>query len=111
MRASDLLDRRVVDETGEFVGHVVGLRAVQDGPPAGTTALLRIDGLLVSRRHIGSWLGYQNADQKGPWVLVAVVRWLHRRDIVVDWSDVLDWAGGRDVRSRTAAGTHPHHQQ
>jgi hypothetical protein len=101
MRASDLLDRRAVDEDGRFVGHVVGLRAVQDGPPVGSTALLRIHEVLLSRRHIGSWLGYQNPEQKGPWLLAAAVRRLHRSDVVVAWDDVLDWDGGGDLKVRT----------
>jgi hypothetical protein len=101
MKASDLLDRRAVDENGQFVGHVVGLRAIQDGPPVGTTALLRIHEVLLSRRHIGSWLGYQNPDQKGPWLLAAAVRRLHRGDVVVGWDDVLDWRGDGDLRVRT----------
>jgi hypothetical protein len=102
MKASDLLDRRAVDESGQFLGHVVGLRATQDGPPVGTTALLRIHEVLLSRRHIGSWLGYQNPDQKGPWLLAAAVRRLHRRDVVVAWDDVLDWSGDGDLRVRGA---------
>ena len=106
MRASDLLDRRAVDENGVFVGHVIGLRAVQDGRPVGQgqTALLRIDALQLSRRHVGSWLGYQNPEQKGPWVLAAVVRWLHRHDVVVGWNDVLDWdPDAGDVTVRTVS--------
>ena len=104
MRASDLLHRRVVAEDGQAVGHVIGLRAVADGPPSGPNALLRIDALMVSRRHVGSWLGYQNREQQGPWVLAAVVRWLHRSDLVIDWVDVLDWREGEDVTVRTRTG-------
>ena len=87
MRASDLIGRTITLPDGtERV--VVGIRAIQDGPPRGLMAAIRVDSLIVSNRHAGSYLGFQDRDQQGPWVLGRIVRWLHRGTAVVPWEDV-----------------------
>jgi hypothetical protein len=89
MRASDLLGQTVhLPDGSERV--VVGLRAVQDGPPRGLMAGIRLDAVIVSNRHAGAYLGYQDRDQQGPWLIGAIVRRLHRGTTVLPWADVRD---------------------
>jgi PRC-barrel domain len=89
MRAADLIGREVVDHSGEAVGVITDVRCVQDGPLRGTNASLRLDELLVSKRHTGSTLGYDRRRQ-GPLLLRLIVGWLHRDMQVVPWSQVDD---------------------
>jgi PRC-barrel domain len=88
MRASDLLGKRVVDGRGRVLGRVIDLRCVQDGPLRGVTCAPRVDSLIVSRRRVGSLLGYQRHEQQGPWAIRAIVRAVHRHVIVVPWASV-----------------------
>jgi len=89
MRVSDLLGKDVIDAQGNRLGVVTDLRCVQDGPLRGLNASLRIDGLLVSRRHTGALLGYDRRDQ-GPWLVRVVVRRLHGGLREVSWDQVAD---------------------
>jgi len=98
MRASDLIGREVVGADGARIGVITDLRCIQDGPLRGTQAALRVDSLLVSRHHTGSVLGYDRERQRGPWVIGALVRFLHRSMHVVPWSAVED--EGPPVRLR-----------
>jgi hypothetical protein len=88
MRASDLIGREVQDAAGTGIGVITDVRCVQDGPLRGTQASLRVDALLVSRRHTGSLLGYDRRRQQGPWLIRAIVRALHRQMQVIPWSAV-----------------------
>jgi len=88
MRASDLLDRRVVDADGAEIGRVVGIRCVQDGPIRGAYALPRVESLIVHKRRIGAALGYQLRDQSGPHPVGALMRWVHRDARLVPWDAV-----------------------
>lgn len=89
MRVSDLVGARVCDEQGNDLGGVNDVRLVQDGPILGTWgAAFRISGLIVSRRRIGSFLGYEHDTMRGPWLVRTVVRWLHRDALFVPWSAV-----------------------
>jgi hypothetical protein len=99
VRASDLLGAPVVDGDGAAVGVVTDLRCVQDGPLRGSMAAPRVDALIISRRHTGSLLGYDRREQQGPWLVRAVVRWLHRDMAVVPWSAVAAYPeAGEPVR-------------
>ena len=89
MRASDLLGRTVRLPDGQE-RIVVGLRGVQDGPLRGEMPLIRLDGVIVSNRHSGAYLGFQDRDQQGPWLLGAIVRRAHRGTQVLLWSEVRD---------------------
>jgi hypothetical protein len=93
MRASDLIGLDVLDRAGRRLGVVVDLRCVQDGPPRGTQATLRVDALIVAARHAGTMLGYGRPEQKAPWLIAAVVALLHRPVQVVPWSAVADHTG------------------
>ncbi|HJQ42577.1 MAG TPA: PRC-barrel domain-containing protein [Jatrophihabitantaceae bacterium] len=98
MKASDLLGREVVDAAGTPIGVVTDIRCVQDGPLRGANAALRVDGLLVSRHHTGSVLGYDRRKQ-GPWAVRVLVAFLHRHMTVVPWRDVAD--EGPPIRLRS----------
>lgn len=89
MRAGDLLGREVRLADGH-TRIVVGLRAVPDGPIRGLRASLRIDAVIVSHRGTGSYLGFQDRQQQGPWLLGVIVRRLHRHAAVVPWDEVCD---------------------
>ena len=88
MRASELLGRRVVDSGGRPVGYVTDLRCALNGPLRGVMCAPRVQSLVVSRRRVGSLLGYDRREQQGPWIIRLVVRRLHRHLVVVPWSSV-----------------------
>ena len=104
MRLSDLLRARVVAADGSPMGLVNDVRLVQAGPLQGTVAALVVEGLVVDHRHVGSMLGYDRRKERGPWLVRAAVRWLHRRACYVAWDDVADWDEGEgEVRLRETA--------
>ena len=89
MRASDLLGARVEDSGGAGVGTVSDIRMVQDGPVLGTWgAAFRVEGLVVSARNTGSFLGYERGNVHRPWLVATVVKLLHRDAVFVPWEDV-----------------------
>jgi PRC-barrel domain len=97
MRANELIGRDVVDSAGARVGVVTDLRCVQDGPLRGAMCLPRVHALVVSRHHVGSMLGYNRRPEQGPWLVRTIVRALHRGLMVVPWSQVASWDGGKVV--------------
>ena len=89
MRASDLLGARVVTAGGRELGVVTGLRCTSDGPKGrGTLPAPVLRALVVAHRGVGAALGYQQEQQRGPWLVRVLVRWLHKPDRMVEWSDV-----------------------
>jgi hypothetical protein len=102
MRASDLVGLDVVDRSGRRLGVVVDLRCVQDGPPRGTLATMRIDALVVAARHVGTMLGYGRPEQTAPWLIAAVVGLLHRPIRIVPWSAVAGHTGQITLRVDTS---------
>jgi len=84
MRASDLLGAEVRTADGGRLGVVTGLRCTTDGPSAGSVPAPRVRALVVTGRHVGSALGYQQEEQRGPWLVRAVIRGLHRQTRLVD---------------------------
>lgn len=84
MRASDLLGAEVRTAGGVRLGVVTGLRCTTDGPSAGSVPAPRVRALVVTGRHVGSSLGYQQEEQRGPWLVRAVIRGLHRQTRLVD---------------------------
>jgi hypothetical protein len=104
MRATDLLGCRVLDGDGTDLGAVTGLRCTSDGPKKrGHLPAPRLVGLVVAPRGVGAALGYQQADQRGPWLLRVIITRLQRNARVVDWADVADHGDGV-VRLRSRAG-------
>jgi hypothetical protein len=95
MRLSELLHASVVDADGEELGSVDDVRLVQDGPmllPFG--AALRVEGLLVGHRGIGTRLGFGRKDVTGPWLLRRVFDALARRARYAPWEMVESCEGG-----------------
>ena len=89
MRASELLGAEVVTVGGRRVGVVSGLRcSLDEGSTSGVSAP-RLRQLLVTARHVGGSLGYQQEGQRGPWLVRRLIRALHRGSVVVDL-DVVD---------------------
>jgi hypothetical protein len=88
MRASELLGARVVAADGRPVGFVTGLRCRLDGPSEGPVRAPRLRTLVVTRRRVGAFLGYQQDRQRGPWLVHRVVSLLHRHTELVDWDSV-----------------------
>jgi hypothetical protein len=88
MRASDLLGARVVAANHRRLGYVTGLRCTLDGPSEGPRPAPRLQALVVSPRLTGSSLGYQPDSHRGPWLIGAVMRLLHRNTRVLDWERV-----------------------
>jgi sporulation protein YlmC with PRC-barrel domain len=89
MRMSDLVQARVLDPAGTEIGRVHDVRLVQDGPVLGTWgAALRVEGLIVGTQRVGNYLGYERSSLRGPWLVAAVVKWLHRKSAYVAWDDV-----------------------
>jgi hypothetical protein len=84
MRASELLGAEVHAVDGRRLGVVTGLRCSLDGPSSGPTPAPRVRALVVTGRHAGTALGYQQEGQRGPWLVRALIRSLHRRTHFVD---------------------------
>jgi sporulation protein YlmC with PRC-barrel domain len=94
MRLSDLLDADVVTAAGESVGQVTDVRLAQTGPVPpgpGVLATFVVESLLVSPHHTGALFGYERRRDQGPALVRALVRWVHRRAVLVDWADVEAW--------------------
>ena len=89
MRLSELLDAEVVDERGASIGSVHDVRLVQDGPMVGAFgASLRVAGLVIGSRVMGSRLGYDRSRMRGPWLLRVVFHAWHRNARYVPWDRV-----------------------
>jgi hypothetical protein len=84
MRASELLGAEVRTADGRRLGVVTGLRCTADGPRSGTMPAPRVRALVITGRHMGAALGYQQDGQHGPWLVGALIRGLHRGARLVD---------------------------
>jgi hypothetical protein len=104
MRASDLLGATVVTANHRVLGHVSGLRCSLDGPSAGPVSAPRLQALVIAQRRPGSSLGYQQETQRGPWLLAAVMRTLHRHGRIVEW-DLVDEVAPGEIRLKPLSGT------
>ena len=89
MRLSDLFGSEVVDEAGRGAGRVHDVRLVQEGPVVGGFgAGLRLDGLVVGRRAVGSRLGYERGKMRGPLPVRLLAGWLHQDGRYVEWGRI-----------------------
>jgi len=97
MRASDLLNKRVVDRSGQQYGRVRDLHIVQDGPLRGSGhAALRLHGFVAGRFAIATRLGYATREgvptsfeTRGPLPIRAILRWLNRDAKYIAWADII----------------------
>jgi hypothetical protein len=83
VRTRELIGRTAFDRTGEPIGFVVDLVAEpgEDGVP-------RVVGVVVTRGLHGRLLGYERAEQTGPWLVERLARLLRRGTRTVEWSEV-----------------------
>ena len=105
MRLSDLLGCAVRDQDGVGLGTVTDVRLAQIGAIEGPLAQLMVESLLVSPRDTGSLFGYERRSEQGPWLVRAVIRWIHRDAFLIPWDDVVDW-NPAERRMILAAGPH-----
>lgn len=112
MRATELLGATVYDSQGLPVGAVRDLRLRAGGPtlPDSGSPAYRLASLECGPVGVAHRLGYGQRPMNGPWPLTALLRWLVRRSVLVDWADVTGVDGSRiticrsrDELSRAAA--------
>src|SRR3954451_19993337 len=83
---SELIGATIRDPDGIPLGRVVDVRVRPARLPA--EPVLRVESVLVDRGHLGSLLGYDRDDQRGPWLLRAVIRRMHRNLMVIAWDEL-----------------------
>jgi len=89
VRLSALLGVPVEDRDGRELGSVHDVRLVQDGPEAGAFgSALTVRSLVVGPASLGTRLGFDRKDVKGPWPLLVAVRRLLRHGVLVDWVEL-----------------------
>lgn len=87
MLLSELLGVQVVTTDGDVLGRVHDVVLIQDGPVgANGRAGLRLHGIAVGTRSLGSQLGYAQGTVQGPWLLR---RLLHRTPRLVPWPAIV----------------------
>jgi sporulation protein YlmC with PRC-barrel domain len=105
VRLSALLGVPVEDREGRELGSVHDVRLVQDGPEAGAFgSALTVRSLVVGPASLGTRLGFDRKDVKGPWPLLVAMRRLLRRGVLVDWTEV--WSIEQE-RIRVRRGVSP----
>jgi sporulation protein YlmC with PRC-barrel domain len=75
-RASDILGRRVHDDTGKLIGRVADL--ITEPAPDGTQQ--RVTAAIVVHHHWGRLLGYERREMTRPWILEHLARLILRRN-------------------------------
>lgn len=92
MILSDLLDNRVLDQSGERVGYVIDVRFLLDAADGEADnahpGTLRLDSLIVSPRSRTSFLGYERSNVTAPLFIAQFLRWRHRGVRLIQWHDV-----------------------
>jgi sporulation protein YlmC with PRC-barrel domain len=89
VRLAALLGLPVVDRGGRRLGSVHDVRLVQDGPElGGLGAAFTVHSLVVGAASVGTRLGLERKDVKGPWPLVAAMRRLHEGRVFVHWTEL-----------------------
>lgn len=104
MRASELLGAPVVAANHRVLGRVSGLRCSLDGPSSGPVAAPRLQALVVTPGRTGSSLGYQQETHRGPWLVGAVMRWVHRNGRIIEW-DLIDTIADGEIRLKPLGGS------
>lgn len=101
-RLSHLLGMRIVFADGIDGDQVIDVRLTPSDRLRGQLTELEVSGLVVGKMRPGTLFGYDRYPDQGPWLLRAIVRFLHRHTGYVAWGDVeqVDW-DARVVRLRT----------
>ena len=106
MILSDLLHRTVRDDSGRILGVASDARFAVTDDDSGRPAEARLVGLIVSRRHAGSFVGYERTGVNSPWPIARFLRWRHRGSFLVRWEDIAE-ISPESVRLRTGFVRHP----
>ena len=84
LTTADLIGQPAYDLSGEYAGRVADVTVARDGD-----GRWRLREVVVTARLWGRLLGYERAEQTGPWLLVVLARWLVRRHVRrLPWSAV-----------------------
>ena len=105
MILSDLLHLPVRDASGRTLGVAADARFELTDDNSGRPAEARLIGLIVSRRHAGSFAGYERTSVSAPWPIARYLRWRHRGSFLVLWEDIAE-ISPQSVRLRTGYGEH-----
>jgi hypothetical protein len=84
-RLTHLLGAPVFDRH-RLMGHVIDLRLAAD--PHSAEPALAVKALIMDTHRTGSLLGYERREQQGPWLIRVILRAVHRRAALIDWTDV-----------------------
>lgn len=87
---SNLIGARV-RSCGASVGYVADLRV------SAGDEILAVVGVIVAPRVRSSFLGYERATMRGPWLINSVLRFLNRGTFLVAWEDIDDIDDGARV--------------
>ncbi len=87
-RLGDLLGCQVIAPNGEVIGQVNDVRLVPNDMVRGVHAELMVEGLVVSDRHAGSFLGYDRRKEQGPALIRWGVRRLHHNARYLSWENI-----------------------
>jgi hypothetical protein len=87
MLLNDILGRPVVGPDGHL-GYVADCRFAIDGPPRSMLADARLVGLIVARKHLHGFLGYERTFVRSPAPLAWWFRRRQRGSFLVLWGDI-----------------------
>jgi hypothetical protein len=87
MNISDILDRPVVDDSGRALGRIHDVRLVQRRTADGHVEL-RVTGVVFGRGSWGVRLGYGSAEERGPWLLRAILGRMAMRARYAPWESI-----------------------
>lgn len=99
MNLGDLLDSRVLDDSGRRLGFVIDARFLLEedddagaepreetvAPPLGAA---RLDSLVVSPHTRTSFMGYERSNVSAPIFIARLLSWRHRGSQLLQWVDV-----------------------
>ncbi|KRA24500.1 hypothetical protein ASD65_08760 [Microbacterium sp. Root61] len=88
MLLSELLGRRVRTPDGSEIGTVVDVRFRRSARNGRREGDLELIALLVSPHSRTSMYGYERGRVDRPWLIAAVISWLHRNSRIIPWECV-----------------------
>jgi hypothetical protein len=84
VRSGYLIGRTVRDQGGAALGRVVDLEI-----ESGTGGTPQVLAVVITSGPWGRLLGYESPDERGPWLVSRLARWLIRRHMrTLPWTDV-----------------------
>ena len=88
MLLSELLHQPVRSPSGDDLGRVVDVRFRRGPRRDRREGDLELIAIIVSPHSRLSYYGYERGSVKGPAVIAAIVRWLHRDSRIIPWECV-----------------------